>query len=103
MKTEEFMIEVEDGHNRSKRLLIKKAAEYSGEEDRLEQFYRVGAAQWVNPAEALIGMATKHFTSIADMSKDPTAHSIRKWNEELTDLRNYTHLLDALVRDMGVK
>lgn len=103
MKTEEFMIEVENGHNRSKRLLIKKADEYSGDEDRLEQFYRAGAAQWINPAEALLGMATKHFTSIADMSKDPTAYGIRKWNEKLTDLRNYTHLLDAVVREMGAK
>ena len=103
MKTEEFMIEVENGHNRSKRLLIKKAIEYSGDEDRLEQFYRAGAAQWINPAEALIGMATKHFTSIADMSKDPKEYSLKKWNKELANLRNYTHLLDALVRDVEVK
>ena len=103
MTNEEFLIEVENSHNRSKRLLIKKAAEYSGDEDRLEQFYRAGWTQNITSTEAFIGMATKHFTSIADMTKHPEDFSLKKWNEKLTDLRNYTYLLDALVRDMEVE
>lgn len=103
MNNQEFMIEVENSHNRSKKLLIRKQAVYtSGDDDRLEQFYRAAAAQKINPCEALIGMATKHFTVIADYCKDPEAHSIRFWNESLTDLRNYTYLLDALIREMGI-
>ena len=103
MTNDEFMIEVENSHNRSKRLLIKKAAEYSGDEDRLEQFYRAECLQMIPATQALLGMATKHFTSIADMVKRPEDYSLKKWNEKLTDLRNYTYLLDALVRDMGVE
>ena len=103
MTSEEFLIEVENSHNRSKKVLIKKAIEYSGDEDRLEQFYRAGSAQAILPTEALVGMATKHFTSIADMVRKPKDYPLRKWNEKLTDLRNYTYLLDALVRDMGVE
>lgn len=103
MNNTEFMIEVENSHNRSKRLLIRKAAEYSGDEDRLEQFYRAGCAQMIPATSALMGMVTKHFTSIADMAKSPLDHSLKKWNEKLTDLRNYTYLLDALVRDLGAK
>jgi hypothetical protein len=103
MTNEEFLIEVENSHNRSKKLLIKKAVEYSGDEDRLEQFYRAGCAQMINATEALIGMATKHFTSIADMAKRPDEYSLKKWDEKVTDLRNYTYLLDALVRDMEVE
>lgn len=103
MTNEEFLIEVENSHNRSKKLLIKKDVEYSGEKDRLEQFYRAGWTQNINPTEALLGMATKHFTSIADMAKHPEDFSLKKWNEKLTDLRNYTYLLDALVRDMEVE
>ena len=103
MTNDEFMIELENSHNRSKKLLIKKAAEYSTNEDRLEQFYRAGCAQLTPATFALIGMATKHFTSIADMSKKPEEFSLERWNEKLTDLRNYTYLLDALVRDMGVE
>ena len=100
MDNQEFMIEVENSHNRSKRVLLKKQSEYtSGDTDRLEQFYRAGAAQAITAHSALIGMATKHFTSLTDMCKNPSKHNIKKWNEKLTDLRNYTLLLDALVRD----
>ena len=102
MNNRDFMLEVENSHNRSKKILLKKEKEYNMEStNRLNQFYRAGSAQDINPCEALIGMATKHFTSIADMCKAPLDHSLGKWNEKLTDLRNYTYLLDALIRDMG--
>jgi hypothetical protein len=104
MNTEEFNIEVENSHLRSKKVLIKKGLEYSKpDSDRLEQFHRAGCAQNIICTEALIGMATKHFTSISDMSKDPLAYTIKQWNEKITDLRNYTYLLDALVRDIGAE
>jgi len=103
MTNEEFMIEVEKSHNRSKRVLIKKEKEYSLGTDRLTQFYRAASAQDINPCEALVGMVTKHFISIADMSTNPHDYSLRKWNEKITDLRNYTYLLDALLRDMEVE
>ena len=101
MTSEEFLIEVENSHNKSKRILIKKAAEYSpNDKDRLEQFCRAGWAQMITAPSALIGMAAKHFTSIADMAKRPDEYSLKKWDEKVTDLRNYTYLLDALVRDI---
>jgi hypothetical protein len=100
MTNEQFMIEVENSHNRSKKLLIKKEKEYSNGRDRLEQFHRAGAAQNIKPTEALMGMATKHFTAMADMVKNPLDYSLKEWDERITDLRNYTLLLDALVRDM---
>ena len=103
MNNQEFMIEVENSHNRSKRLLMKKGKEYSSGKDRLDQFYRAGASQNINPCQALIGMATKHYTSISDMVKAPTKYSLKQWNGKITDLRNYTLLLDALLRDMEVK
>lgn len=100
MDNQTFMIEVENSHNRSKRVLLKKEKEYSDGQDRLNQFYRAGAADQVPPTQALLSMAVKHYTSISDMCKDPYGYSIKQWNEKLTDLRNYTYLLDALVRDM---
>ena len=104
MNSQEFMIEVESGHSRSKRILLKKAPEYSTSEgDRLSQFYRIGTVKEECPAESLVTLAAKHFTSICDMAKDPLNHNLKKWNEKITDLRNYTHLLDALIRDMGVR
>jgi len=99
MTNEEFLIEVENSHNRSKKLLIKKAIEYSDNQDRLIQFHKAGVMQDISPAEALMGMAVKHITSILDMVKDPRQYNLRKWNEKITD----PYLLDALIREMGVE
>lgn len=103
MNNQEFMVEVEASYARSKRVLLRKQEEYAGEEDRLEQFHRAGAAQAINPVEALVGMATKHFTSIADMAKDPSSYNLKRWREKTGDLRNYTILLEALLLDLGVE
>lgn len=103
MKKELFAIEVEKSFLRSKRLLIKKADEYALGQNRLEQFYRIAAVSDILPTEALLGMAMKHVTSIADMCKDPKIYNLRKWHEKITDLRNYTFLLDALLVDMEVE
>jgi hypothetical protein len=99
MDNQRFMIEVENSHNRSKKLLIKKEKEYSSGQDRLGQFYRAGSVEAVTPHSALIGMATKHYTSVVDMAKKPLDFTIAQWDSKITDLRNYTYLLDALVRD----
>lgn len=98
-----FAIEVEKSFLRSKRVLIKKADEYAVNQGRLGQFYRIAAASDNLPTEALFGMAMKHVTSIADMCKYPKSYNLKKWREKITDLRNYTFLLDALLVDMGVE
>ena len=104
MNNATFMIEVEDSHNRSKRVLIRKQPEYSDiEGDRLEQFHQLAALNKRPPTEELWAMAGKHITSIADMVKHPNSYKLKKWREKVTDLRNYTLLLDALLRDIGVE
>jgi len=105
MTNEEFMIELEKSFLRSKKVLLGKAKEYSPEtgDDRLQQFYRAAFAQNVQPTFALIGMMTKHFTSICDMAAEPWKYSMKQWREKVTDLRNYTFLLDALLVDMNDK
>jgi NAD-dependent SIR2 family protein deacetylase len=104
MNHKEFEISVENGHLRSKRLLLRKGVEYAKEgEDRLEQFYRLGALNEEAPTESLWGMASKQVSSIATMVKSPTSYNLKKWREKITDLRNYTHLLDALLEDLGVE
>jgi hypothetical protein len=100
MTNDQFLLELEHSFNRSKEILMKKEKEYSQGKDRLEQFHRAGAAQAISPPEALIGMATKHYTSICDMAKDANNYTIEQWDEKISDLRNYTFLLDALIRDI---
>jgi len=48
-------------------------------------------------------MASKHISSIAGMVKDPSSYNLKTWREKVTDLRNYTILLDALLIDLEVK
>lgn len=103
MTNEDFAVEIDKSAARSKSLLIKKGIEYSQDDDRLGQFYRAGVAQGISPTQALMGMAMKHVTSLADMVKNPSAYPLKKFDEKITDLRNYTILLDALLRDMGVE
>ena len=97
------MEEVENSYKRSVEVLQEKEKEYAEEGDRLIQFYNVSMLGDIDPCEALIGMAAKHYSSIAHMVKNPHAYTLSRWDEKITDLRNYTFLLDALLRDMGVK
>lgn len=103
MTNQEFMREVEESYERSVKVLLEKEKEYSTPEDRLIQFHEAAALSDGNACNALIGMAVKHYTSIVTMARDPHLFPLEKWNGKTTDLRNYTFLLDALLRDMGVK
>ena len=100
MTNEDFIAHNEIAFHRRTALLDIKRKAYSGNKDRLEQFHRAGAVQNILPTEALIGMATKHFTSITDMAKNPDNFTRKQWNERLDDMRNYMDLLDALVDDI---
>jgi hypothetical protein len=103
MNNYQFMEEVEKSYQRSVKVLLEKEKEYSIPGDRLAQFHDAAALSDGNACNALIGMAVKHYTSIVTMARDPHLFSLEKWDEKLTDLRNYTFLLGALVRDLGVK
>ena len=100
MDNGQFMYLIHMSFERRKAILVKKEKEYSNGKDRLEQFHRAASAQNILPTEALVGMMTKHFTSITDMAKDPSNHTFKQWHEKLDDLRNYCDLLDALVTDI---
>ena len=78
MTPTDFHIEVENACNRSKRLLIKKASEYSQGIDRLDQFKQIGTLNSQYPTEALWGMASKHVQSIAIMVKDPSSYNLKQ-------------------------
>lgn len=99
MTHEEFMLEFDSSTNRSKRVLLKKQKEYASDSDVLENFRRSGQAQNIPTPAALVGMMTKQFISLTDMVKCPELYNISIWNEKITDIRNYTYLLDALLRE----
>lgn len=102
MNNEDFskLIQLED--SASYALLSHKAEEYSGPEDRLENFKQAAGMLSINPAEALMGMLVKHFVSVGKMSRIPNIYSMEKWDEKLRDIRNYTYLLKAVLIDIGI-
>jgi len=103
MDTDTFMKVVSQAHDRDVGVLIEKGIEYAVDDDRLAQFDYAAVLKETNPALELVGMATKHFTSISLMSKAPNMYLMSVWKEKLTDLRNYMHLLEGLLIDMEVE
>jgi len=100
MDTETFMAIVSQSQKRDVEVLIKKGEEYTVDGDRLAQFYKAADIKLSDPISELLGMATKHFTSIVMMAADPEKFQMEMWEEKTTDLRNYMHLLEALLVDM---
>lgn len=100
MTNEQFQIELEKAFLRSKQVLNKKEKEYSEGKDRLDQFKLASGLNNEPATRSLWGMATKHITSLSVMVKDPTVYNIEIWREKLTDLRNYTFLLETLLIDL---
>jgi len=102
----DFELLVDKIQNRCKRVLVKKADQYAGEEDRLENFVRAGDLQGMTPADACFSMFSKHIVSIAMMlEEDPETmnRSKKVWDEKITDALNYLMLLEACLIDMGVE
>jgi len=100
MNNERFLLETHKTFIRSLEILEKKGKEYSTPDDRLGHFYDVAEINQRNPAEALMGMAAKHYSSVRLMARDPNRHTLAEWREKLDDLRNYTFLLDALLIEL---
>ena len=75
MTNEDFAIEVDKSVSCSKSILVKKGVE----------------------------MAMKHITSLNNMIKNPSAYPLKKFDEKIADLQNYTILLDALSRDIDIE
>lgn len=88
---------VHNGFYRDLGILDKKAPEYVDvNKDRLSNFKKAAALQGETPEQALFGMLSKHLVSLSEMVGDP-ANDRDKWEEKITDSRNYLHLLESLV------
>jgi hypothetical protein len=102
MKTEAFAEVLEKIHAREKNVLVKKAAEYAREDDRLSNFQKAAALQSCTPERACFGMMAKHLVSVADMVNDLEKGidtPMPMWEEKLGDARNYLALLEGILRD----
>jgi hypothetical protein len=101
MTTPEFNQIVENQLERIKNVLIKKAAEYNLDVDRLSVFKHAAALSEETPEQALYGFMLKHIISITDMINSKETYTEELWNEKITDICNYLILLQGLLRDTG--
>ena len=101
MTTPEFNKVVEDQLERIGNVLVKKAAEYNLDDDRLSVFKHAAALSEETPEQALYGFMLKHVISVTDMINSKAVYSEELWNEKITDICNYLILLQGLLRDTG--
>ncbi len=101
MNTPDFNRVVEAQLERINNVLIKKAAEYNLDNDRLSVFKHAAALSEETPEQALYGMMLKHIISVTDMVNSKEVYSEELWNEKITDICNYLILLQGLLRDTG--
>lgn len=101
MNTPDFNKVVEDQLSRIQNVLIKKAAEYNLDADRLSVFKHAAAVSEETPEQALYGFMLKHIISVTDMINSKETYSEELWNEKITDICNYLILLQGLLRDTG--
>ena len=101
MNTPDFNVIVGDQVERIKNVLVKKAAEYNLDTDRLSVFKHAAALSEETPEQALYGFMLKHIISITDMINSKETYSEELWNEKITDICNYLILLQGLLKDTG--
>lgn len=100
MNTETFNAIVDQRVEKIKATLIKKAAEYSSEDDRLHNFKVAARINGETPERALWGMMAKHLVSVIDIIADSNRGklpSAAMRDEKLGDAINYLILLEALL------
>ena len=97
---------VEREIKRMKDVMCSKSADYSADDDKLFNFKLAAKLDGVSPIEALRGMWLKHRTSIRqglDELIDGKCRPKEWWVEKLTDDRNYSILLQALLEEKYFK
>ena len=103
MKAEEFEKIWLDQVKAEKSMLLERAAAYATGGDRLGNFYEGGALAGVHPLKYGFGLVTKHIIALRDLvnkidrgEAEFTDYELSKFEEYVTDVRNYAVLFKAL-------
>lgn len=101
MTSPDFNKVVEDQLDRIRNVLVKKAAEYNLDDDRLSVFKHGAGISEETPEQVLYGFMLKHIISVTDMINSKGTYSEELWNEKMTDIHCYLILLQGLLSDTG--
>lgn len=99
MTSQQFNTIVKDQTARIHKMLIKKAAEYNLEEDRLGFFKRAAVFAKETPEQVLYGFVLKQILSLSDMIQTGQVYPQDLWLEKITDIQNYLFLLLGLLAE----
>ena len=99
MQNDRFNEVIEATLDNAKRVLTRKSAGYSTEEDRLHNFRTGAALNGTTMEQVCWGMATKHIISIRDMVMSGETYDADIWDEKLGDAINYLALLKAITAE----
>ena len=102
MTHEEFMEFVVDYESECDAIFEDRKEKYSVREDRLSQFFYAAKDDRCSPLEALRRMMSKHWTFMRILCENGET-DIATWDTCLMDLRNYSLLAAALIRDERVQ
>lgn len=86
-----------------KAMLLERAAAYATNGDRLGNFYEGGTLNAEHPLKYGFGLVTKQIIALRDLitkvdegKADYTDYELAKFEEYVTDIRNYSVLFKAL-------
>lgn len=86
-----------------KEMLLERAAAYATNGDRLGNFYEGGQLNGCHPLRYGFSLVSKHIIALRDLlvkveggSARFDSNELAKFNEYVTDIRNYAVLLQAL-------
>lgn len=100
MTNDQFNTLVNSQIDKCKKTLLSKKDEYADPaEDRLSHFKEAAALMGTAPEMALLGMASKHFISVAKLCREADKpQSLDLWDEKIGDAINYLLILSAMIR-----
>jgi len=102
MKAEIFENIVKARLNHCEKLLCAKGVEYARNGDRLHNFKTAARIDDCSKFQALKGMWMKHIVSVFDMIEDANNEKLpsqKLMDDKLSDMINYTLLLEGLLRE----
>ena len=102
MNNTEFEKIIEAQFDSCRETLLKKAAEYADDTDRLHNFKIAAKLQGVTPLTALGGMMAKHTVSVYDLiqgHEDGLEIKKEMWDEKIGDSLNYLLLMQGLLAE----
>ncbi len=88
--------------DKSRAILLNKAAEYATDGDRLINFKQAAHLEGIKQSTALAGMMAKHTVSIYNMISQyekGVTFTQEKWDEKIIDNFNYLILLQAILTE----